>query len=135
MIVLLAVPVIKPVIDKLVPVETPAFKLLETNAIAVVPVIDKVPASTFILALLVKLIVPVNAFAPSIFLIAPSKLIPVPEIYIGSAAKLKPPSNCNALPELIVVVPAAVPSAFAFVFIFKIPAAVVVAVPTEMFPE
>ena len=132
--VLLAVPVINPVIDKLVPVDTPAFKLFEINASAVVPVKDKVPASTFILALLVKLIVPVKAFVPSIFLIAPSELIPIPEMKIGPAAKLKLPSNCNALPELIVVVPAAVPSAFAFVLIFKIPAAVVVEVPTEMLP-
>ena len=72
---------------------------------------------------------------PDKFLITPSVVSPVPEINIGSAAKLKPPSNCNALPELIVVVPVIVPNVFILVFIFKIPAAVVVAVPTEILPE
>ena len=71
---------------------------------------------------------------PDKFLSTPSLFIPVPEMVVGSAAKATPPSICNALPELIVVLPEADPNALAFVFIFKIPAAVVVAVPTEIFP-
>ena len=75
-------------IDILVPEATPAFKLLVLNAIEVELVNDKVPASTFILAAPVKEIGPASAFEPVIFLIAPSLLIPVPEIVIGSAAKV-----------------------------------------------
>ena len=69
------------------------------NTTAVELVKDKVPASTFILAAPVKEIVPARAFEPNIFLIAPSLLIPVPEIVIGSAAKVTPPCTCNAAPE------------------------------------
>ena len=45
---------------------------------------DKVPASIFILALLVKLIFPVSAFAPEILLIAPKLPNPAPVIIMGS---------------------------------------------------
>ena len=55
--------------------------LLVPIAIAAVAfVIDKVPASTFILALELKFTVPLNALAPDIFLIAPSDVTPVPFI-------------------------------------------------------
>ena len=126
---------IKPVTNILVLVATPVFKLFEPNVSAVDPVIDKVPASTFILALLVKEIVPAKELAPDKFLMTPSAFKPVPEIVIGSAAKVTPPSTCNALPLLMVVeLPDVEPKALALPLIFNIPAAVVVAVPTEIFP-
>jgi hypothetical protein len=128
-------PVNAPEIYILVAVFTPALNENVLVAMDVVLVIDKVPASTFILALLVKLMGPVKVLDPSIFLIAPSEFIPVPDILIGSAAKLIPPSTCNTLPKLIVVVPVVEdPNALGLVLIFKIPAAVVVEVPTEISP-
>ena len=97
----------------LVPDATPAFKLFEIKASAVVPVIDKVPASTFILALPVKLTVPLKAFVPNKFRMAPSLLIPFPEIEIGSAANVIPPCTCNAAFVFTVVDPDIAPNAFA----------------------
>ena len=81
--VLPASPVNNPLKNILVPEKTPVFKLLAPNAMVPV-VIDKLPASTLILALLVKLIAPVNILFPEILLIAPKLETPKPPIDIGS---------------------------------------------------
>ena len=61
------------------------------KATAVELVNDNIPASTLILAAPFKVIGPASIFEPNIFLIAPSLLIPVPVIVIGSAANTTPP--------------------------------------------
>ena len=121
-----------PVILILVDVFTPVFNVLAPMA----TVLDKAsaPPSLLILALFANVIGPANVLVPLKFLITPSAFNPVPDILIGSAANVTPPSTCNALPVLIVVLPEVAPKALPLVFIFKIPAAVVVAVPIDILP-
>ena len=72
-------------------------------------VIDKVPASKFILALLVKLILPVNILFPEILLIAPKLDTPKPPIEIGSALFILF-WTCKLAPLLTMVFPTVVPN-------------------------
>ena len=88
----------------------------------------KVPASEFILETAANVIEPANAFAPEIFLIAPSLLIPLPEIVIGSASNVFVEADwtCNAAPELTVVPALTLPNAAA-AWIFTKPSLILVA--------
>ena len=75
-----------------VPVATPTFIKLVPKAIPVVAVLKvKVPRSVLIFVFDDTVTGPVMVLVPDIFLITPSLLIPLPEIVIGSAAKLTPP--------------------------------------------
>ena len=103
-LVKIPLPVIAPLIYILVPEATPAFNALATKEIDVpVLVIDKVPASTFILEALVKLIVPLKALVPKIFLMAPLLAIPVPLMVIPSGIESELPLISNAAPVFTVV--------------------------------
>ena len=103
-LVKIPLPVIAPLMNMLVPDATPAFNALETKEIAVpVLVIDKVPASTFILAALVKLIVPLKILVPKILRIAPVLLKPVPLMVIPSGTVNAAPLISKAAPVLTVV--------------------------------
>ena len=62
-----------------------------------IPVVDKVPASTLILAAPFKLMAPLKVLVPEILLMAPKPLIPVPIILTGSAV-VKLPWICKAAP-------------------------------------
>ena len=90
----------------LVPEATPAFNEFTSKASDVpVLVIDKVPASTFILEFPVKLMVPLKALVPKIFLIAPVLLKPVPLMVMPSGIESEPPLISKAALELAIIVP------------------------------
>ena len=74
-------------------------------------VMDKVPASTLILASLFNVTTPLNKLAPEIFLIAPSPLTPPPLILIITSATDMLFCNCNAAPDTILVFPDVAPNA------------------------
>ena len=78
---------------------------------AVVPVIDNVPASTFILASLFKVTTPLNKFEPVKLLMAPSFDTPPPLMLIFASATDILLCNCNAAPETTVVFPVVAPKA------------------------
>ena len=83
----------------------------------VVPVNDKVPASTLILALLFKVIVLVSAFTPVDpvkFLITPLLLTPVPKTVMASGIFMLVPKICITAPSETVVLLEPVPA-------FKLP--------------
>ena len=78
-----------------------------------VPVNDKVPASTFILALLFNVIVLVNAFTPVEpvkFLITPLLLTPVPKTVMASGIFMLVPKICITAPSDTVVILEPVPA-------------------------
>ena len=83
-------------------------------------VIDKVPASIYILALPVKFNLPLKLLLPEIFLKAPSLFIPVPVILIFASATVIPPCICKAALSNTVVAIAVFPSALLF-WIFNTP--------------
>ena len=98
-----------------VPVATPKLIKLDPKAIPVPAVLNvKLPASAFILAFEEAVTAPVIILAPDKFLITPSLFIPVPNIVMGLATNVTPPSICIALPALIVVDPAVVPNTLVF---------------------
>ena len=72
-------------------------------------------SSLLILAAEDTVIAPVIVFAPLIFLITPSLLIPVPKIVMGLLTNATPPSMVIALPLLIVIIPV-VPKTLVLVF-------------------
>ena len=75
-----------------VPDATPTLIKLVPKAIPVVAVLKvKLPRSVLIFVFDDTVTGPVMVLVPDIFLITPSLLIPLPDIVIGSAAKLTPP--------------------------------------------
>ena len=110
-LVKIPLPAIIPLIYMLVPEATPAFNVLISKE-RDVPVLvnDKVPASTFILALLVKLMVPLIALVPKIFLMAPVLLNPVPLMVIPSGIERDPPLISKAAPLATIVLDDPVPN-------------------------
>ena len=81
---------------------------------AVALVIDKVPASTLILALPVNAIGPVIELVPAVFFITPLLFTPVPITLNPSLTVSAAASNFIPAPSLTIVFPAVVPKAVLF---------------------